>query len=159
VRIILGSDHNGFGLKEELKRYLAERGHQPDDVGTSDGDTPVDYPDIAVELSARIASGDYARGLLVCGTGLGMAIAANKVDGVRAACCHDPYSAERARKSNDAQVLTLGSQIVGVALARVIIDHWLSSEFEGGRSGPKVEKLKQLDRRRTSGATALPEDA
>ena len=98
-------------------------------------------------FGVRLADGTYQRGILICGTGIGMAITANKVPGVRAACCHDPYSAERARKSNDAQILTMGAQIVAPILARMLLDHWLVSEFQGGRSAPKVEKIKAVDRR------------
>jgi ribose 5-phosphate isomerase B len=147
VRIVIGSDHFGYPLKEEVRAYLEELGHEPVDVGCSTADEPVDYPDVAEALAGRIASGEFERGILVCGTGIGMAMVANKIPGVRAACCHDPYSAERARKSNDAQVLTMGSQIVGPSLARVLVDHWLAAEFAGGRSAPKVAKIKTLDER------------
>jgi len=143
--ILIGSDHIGYPLKENLKTYLLELGHTVSDVGVPDDTTPVDYPDVAVTLAERIAAGETDRGILICGTGIGMAITANKVPGVRAACCHDPYSAERARKSNDAQVITLGSQIVAPTLARLLLDHWLASEFAGGRSAPKVVKINQLD--------------
>lgn len=147
MRILIGSDHFGYGLKEEIKSHLADLGYETEDVGCLDPGEAVDYPDVAVALARRIADEDVARGVLVCGTGVGMAMVANKVPGVRAACCHDAYSAERSRKSNDAQVLTLGAQIVGGAHARVIVDHWLDSEFEGGRSAPKVAKVKELDER------------
>lgn len=144
-RVIIGSDHYGFALKENLKAYLEELGYEVIDVGTDDADKPVDYPDVAVMLAETVKADAFERGVLVCGTGIGMAMVANKVPGVRAACAHDPYSAERARKSNDAQVLTMGSQVVGPALARQILDHWLASEFGGGRSLPKVAKIKALD--------------
>jgi ribose 5-phosphate isomerase B len=147
VRIIVGSDHFGYPLKEEVRAYLLEAGHEPVDIGVPSADEPVDYPDVAEALALRIASGEFERGILVCGTGIGMAMVANKVPGVRAACCHDPYSAERARKSNDAQVLTMGSQIVGPSLARVLVDHWLASEFAGGRSAQKVAKIDAIERR------------
>ncbi len=114
------------------------------DLGVDD-DTPVDYPDVAEALAKEIAAGAYERGVLICGTGIGMAMAANKIPGARAACCHDPYSAERARKSNDAQIITLGAQVVGPALARSLLDIWLKAEFAGGRSAAKVEKIKALD--------------
>jgi ribose 5-phosphate isomerase B len=92
-----------------------------------------------------VSKGEFERGILICGTGIGMAIVANKVPGVRAACCHDPYSAERARKSNNAQILTMGSQIVAPTLAHTLLDHWLDSEFAGGRSSPKVAKIDAID--------------
>ena len=147
MKIIMGSDHYGYSLKEDLKAYLEELGHEPVDLGCHGAAEPVDYPDVAVEVAEKIARGEYARGILICGTGIGMAIVANKIPGVRAACCHDPYSAERARKSNDAQILTMGAQVVGPALGRQLLDHWLASEFAGGRSTSKVEKIKKLDQR------------
>ena len=147
MKIIMGSDHYGYSLKEDLKAYLEELGHEPVDLGCHGAAEPVDYPDVAVEVAEKIARGEYARGILICGTGIGMAIVANKIPGVRAACCHDPYSAERARKSNDAQILTMGAQIVGPALGRQLLDHWLAAEFAGGRSTVKVEKIKKLDQR------------
>ena len=146
MNIIIGSDHFGRSLKDSLGEHLRAQGYQVTDIGAHD-DTPLDYPDVAQALAEAIARGEFERGLLVCGTGIGMAMAANKVPGVRAACCHDPYSAERARKSNDAQVITMGSQVIGPALARSLLDIWLQSEFEGGRSAPKVEKIKALDER------------
>ena len=147
MRMLIGSDHLGFLLKEDLKVYLGSLGHEVVDVGTHDGEVPVDYPDIGLALAERIAQGEFDRGILICGTGIGMAMVANKVPGVRAACCHDPYSAERARKSNDAQVMTMGAEVVGPSLARTLVDHWLASEFAGGRSARKVEKIKALDER------------
>jgi ribose 5-phosphate isomerase B len=144
MAILIGSDHIGYTLKEDLKAYLIQLGYQVIDVGCFSTE-PVDYPDIAVALAERIACGETDRGILICGTGIGMSIAANKIPGVKAACCHDPYSAERARKSNNAQVLTMGSQIIAPTLAHLILDHWLASEFAGGRSAQKVAKIDDLD--------------
>ena len=146
MRIVIGCDHNAFHLKEAVKQHLIETGHEPVDLGCYN-DEPVDYPDVAAGLAEKISQGEFERGILMCGTGIGMAIAANKVPGVRAACCHDPYSAERARKSNNAQVMTMGAQIVAPSLALVLVDHWLASEFAGGRSAPKVAKIDALDER------------
>jgi ribose 5-phosphate isomerase B len=145
MRILIGSDHLGFPLKADLKEYLTGLGHEVVDVGCENASRAVDYPDFAQVLAERIAAGETDRGVLICGTGIGMAIAANKVPGVRAACCHDPYSAERARKSNNAQVITFGAQVIAPTLARVLLDHWLASEFGGGRSLPKVAKIDQID--------------
>ena len=142
--IAVGADDAGAPLKERLAAYLAERGYQVKDFGNGDG---VDYPDVAAEVAEAVARGEHDRALLVCGTGLGMAIAANKVPGVRAATAHDPYSAERARKSNDAQVLTMGARVIAPEAAEVVLDHWLTAEFEEGRSTPKVAKLEALDAR------------
>ena len=144
MKIIVGSDHIGRGLKDILSGHLKELDYQVVDIGVSQ-DTPVDYPDIAQALAERVGQGEFERGLLVCGTGIGMAIVANKVPNVRAACCHDPYSAERARKSNDAQIITFGSQVIGPEAAKSLLEIWLKSEFSGGRSAPKVEKIKALD--------------
>ena len=146
MRLVIGSDHWGFPLKEILRAHLAKAGYECDDLGAYDTG-PVDYPDVALALAEDVAAGKHDRGILVCGTGIGMAIAANKVPGVRAAPCHDPYSAERARKSNDAQIIAFGAQIVAPTLARVLLDHWLASEFSGGRSAPKVDKIKAIDAR------------
>jgi ribose 5-phosphate isomerase B len=146
VRIAVGADHLGYPLKESVKAHLEELGHTVDDFGVLDAE-PVDYPDVAVEVARAVASGTYGRAILVCGTGIGMSITANKVPGVRAANVADPYSAERARKSNDAQVLCLGARVVPAEVARIIVDHWLASEFQGGDSARKVAKMNALDDR------------
>lgn len=143
--ILVGSDNIGFSLKEDLKKYLRELGHNPIDLGCFSDTQAIDYPNVALELAEKIATSGLDRGILICGTGIGMAIVVNKYPGVRAACCHDPYSAERARKSNNAQVLTMGAQIIAPTLARVILNHWLASEFSGGRSLPKVAKVDAID--------------
>jgi ribose 5-phosphate isomerase B len=156
MEIVIGSDHFGYVLKEHLCAELIGLGHTPVDVGCTSVSDEVDYPDVAAVVAQRIAAGEFDRGVLVCGTGIGMAIAANKILGVRAACCHDTYSAERARKSNDAQVLCLGSQIIGPALARDVLVRWLESEFGGGRSTRKVAKIEKLDERRADPAGTSP---
>jgi ribose 5-phosphate isomerase B len=155
MEIIIGSDDIGFALKEDLKAYLTGLGHLITDMGCESSAVPVDYPDVAVKVAESIAQGRCDRGILICGTGIGMAIAANKVPGVRAACCHDPYSAERARKSNNAQIITLGAQIVAPTLARLLVDRWLQSEFQGGRSVPKVEKIDAMDSQYRGKKTSL----
>jgi ribose 5-phosphate isomerase B len=144
MKIILGSDHLGFELKEIIKQHIQSKGLEVTDIGVYDK-SPVDYPDIGLALAEKVGRGDYDRGILICGTGIGMAIVANKVPGVRAAVCHDVYSAERARKSNDAQIMTMGALVVGVELAKKLVDVWLESEFQGGRSLPKVEKINKID--------------
>ncbi len=142
--IVVGSDHFGLPLKDALRDYMRAQGYTVDDLGVNET-TPVDYPDIALQLSEHVARGEYDRGVLVCGTGAGMAIAANKVPGVRAVAVTDPYLAERARASNNAQIITFGSQVTTIEVAKKLIDIWLASEFQGGRSAPKVAKLEQLD--------------
>jgi len=146
MNIVIGSDHYGLDLKNLLREYIEAEGHICDDLGTYSHD-PVDYPDIALKVAEDIAAGKHERGVLICGTGIGMAIVANKVPGVRAAQAHDVYSAERARKSNDAQIITFGAQVVGPELAKLLVDAWLRSEFSGERSAPKVAKIKAIDER------------
>jgi ribose 5-phosphate isomerase B len=143
-RIIVGADHYGLPLKNIVRDYLREKGYQVDDYGVQTDD-PVDYPDVGAAVAEAVSQGQYERGLLVCGTGAGMAIVANKVPGVRAVYVADPYTAERARASNNAQIITMGSQTIAPTLALKLIDIWLESEFQGGRSAPKVAKIDQLD--------------
>jgi ribose 5-phosphate isomerase B len=143
--VAIGSDEAGFRLKGILVDLLQqEEGLEVVDFGC-DSEDPVDYPDVAFELAHAVARGEHERGILICGTGIGMAIAANKVPGVRAAQAHDAYSAERARKSNDAQVLTLGARVIGPELAKTIVRTWLRSEFAGGGSARKVAKIIAAD--------------
>lgn len=149
-KIIVGSDHYGLPLKNVLRDYIRELGWEVDDWGVNT-DEPVDYPDVGVAVAELVAEGKYDRGVLVCGTGAGMAIVANKVPGVRAVCVHDPYTAERARASNNAQIITMGSIVVGMAVAKKLVDIWLASEFQGGRSMPKIVKIKQLDEKYRKG--------
>lgn len=143
-KIVVGADHLGMPLKNVVRDHLIRLGYQVDDLGVNSED-PVDYPDVGAALAEKVAAGDYERGVLVCGTGAGMAIVANKVPGVRAVCVADPYTAERAVASNNAQVITMGSQVTGPAVATKLIDIWLESEFQGGRSAPKVAKIDALD--------------
>jgi ribose 5-phosphate isomerase B len=145
-KIVIGSDHFGLPLKNQLRDYLREQGYEVDDIGTNSSD-PVDYPDIAVQLALEISVRNYERGILVCGTGAGMAIVANKVPNVRAVAVYDPYTAERAKASNNAQVITLGSQVMGVEVAMKLVDIWLRAEFKGGRSAPKVKKMDDIDQK------------
>lgn len=143
-KIVVGADHYGLPLKNVVRDYLREKGYEVDDIGVETED-PVDYPDVGATLAEEVAEGKYDRGVLICGTGAGMAVVANKVPGVRAVAVYDPYTAERARASNNAQVITMGSQITGPEVAKKLIDIWLESEFQGGRSAPKVAKIDQLD--------------
>ena len=154
--VAIGADEAAFDLKEVLKEYLKSRGVTVEDYGCFDRN-PVLYPDVAVKVAQAIADGRHPRGILMCGTGIGMSITANKVPGVRAATCHDTYSAERARKSNDAQILTMGARVIGPELAKTIVDAWLASEFEGGRSTAKVEKMIEYDQKFRRPHAANPE--
>jgi ribose 5-phosphate isomerase B len=144
MRIAVGCDEVGLPLLEVVREQLAERGEDVVDFGVHATD-PVLYPDIALDVAQAVASGQCERGILICGTGIGMSISANKVPTVRAALCHDTYSAERARKSNDAQVLTMGARVIGPELAKQVVSAWLASEFEGGGSQPKVDRMKEID--------------
>jgi ribose 5-phosphate isomerase B len=152
MRIAVGSDGNGLAMKEAVKQHLADLGHEVVDFGVRPGHDE-DYPDVAEPVARAVAAGEVERAVLVCGTGLGMAIVANKVRGVRAAPVTDPYSAERAIRSNDAQVLCLGAQVVGMSVAPLLVDHWLSGEFAGGGSARKVAKIRDLDRREAASAS------
>ena len=145
-KIIIGSDHFGLPLKNQIHDFLTEKGYVVEDIGT-DSERPVDYPDIAEQLAKEISIGRYERGILVCGTGAGMAIVANKVPNVRAVAVYDTYTAERAKASNNAHVITLGSQTTGVEVAKKLVDTWLVADYKGGRSAPKVEKMEMIDKR------------
>lgn len=142
--IVIGCDHLGLELKNALVAHLTDKGWRVTDLGVNSHD-PVDYPDIGARLAETIAKGAHQRGILVCGTGAGMAITANKVPGVRAVAVADPYTAERAIASNNAQVITFGQLITGPAVAKMLADIWLANDFQGGRSAPKVAKMDALD--------------
>jgi len=145
LRVAVGSDHAGYRLKEEIKCHLSEQGHDVHDFGTFSLDA-VDYPDFALRVAKAVAGGDCELGVLACGTGLGMCIAANKVRGVRAALCHDEFSARSARRHNDANVLTLGARVVGNEKALSIVDAWLAARFEAGRHERRVRKILEIER-------------
>lgn len=140
MRIAIGADHAGYILKDHLRARLAAAGHELRDMGAHSGDS-VDYPDFAADVARAVASGEADRGILVCGSGIGMAIAANRHRGVRAAACADLYSASLCRQHNDANVLALGSRIVAPPLAEAIVDVFLATPFEGGRHQRRVAKL------------------
>ncbi len=143
--IALGSDHGGFRLKEEVKKYLQEKGYQFRDFGT-DKEGSVDYPDFALQAARAVADGECQVGILICGTGIGMSITANKVRGIRAALCHDTFSARMSREHNDAQVLCMGQRVIGTGLALDIVKVWLESKFSGGRHCRRVEKIQNYER-------------
>ena len=144
--IALGCDEAAFHLKETIRTHLEKRGFTVRDYGVHDTN-PSLYPDKAAEVASAVADGHHQRGILLCGTGIGMCITANKVPGIRAAVCHDQYSAERSRKSNDCQIMTLGSRVVGEELAKSLVDTWLESDFLGGGSTAKVEKIREIEQR------------
>lgn len=144
MKLIIGCDEAAYGLKVILMEHLRAKGHEVDDFGADKGEIVL-YPDIAYKVADQIAAGNYTRGILLCGTGIGMAMCANKVPGVRAAVCHDPFSTERSRKSNDAQIMCMGERVIGVELAKYLVDLWLTCDFAGGGSAPKVERMMELE--------------
>ncbi len=144
MKIAIGSDHGGYLLKEEIKKWLAEHGYEYDDYGTHSTDS-CDYPDIAVEVAKAVAAGRNKYGIIVCGTGIGVSIAANKIKGIRAALCHDTFSARASREHNDANILTLGERVIGRGLALEIVEVWLKSEFAAGRHQVRVDKIRALE--------------
>lgn len=143
MKLAIGSDHGGIRLKEALKQHLAERGIEVNDVGTYTEES-CDYPDIALKVCREITAGNVERGILVCGTGIGMSIAANKVDGIRAALCGDVFSAAMSREHNNANVICLGERVLGQGLAACILDAWLDTEFAGGRHQRRVDKIMAI---------------
>jgi ribose 5-phosphate isomerase B len=146
MKIALGSDHGGFELKQKIAKYLEENNYDYKDFGTFDAKS-VDYPDYALQVAEAIVGGDYDRGILVCGTGIGIGIAANKVPGIRAALCNDTFSARAAREHNDANILTLGERVIGSGLALDIVKTWLESEFAGGRHAARLGKIREIEKK------------
>ena len=148
--IALGADHAGYELKEALKGWLINHGFQVLDLGTHSTES-VDYPDYAALVGESVADHKVERGLLVCGTGIGMAMAANKVPGVRAALCGDLYSARMSREHNDANVLVLGGRLMGAEMAADILHAWLETDFAAGRHARRVDKIADIERRHPEG--------
>lgn len=144
MKIAIGSDHGGFNLKADIMNYLDELGYEYADFGTYSADS-VDYPDIAQVVADKVVSGEFTRGILLCGTGIGIGIAANKINGIRAALCHDTFSAHASREHNNANILTMGERVIGRGLARDIVRIWLQTEFEGGRHAIRVDKIQKLE--------------
>ena len=140
----IGSDHGGYALKQEIMKHLTERGIEYRDYGTFSTDS-CDYPDYGEAVGRAVASGECERGIVVCGTGIGISIAANKVHGVRCALCGDCFSAQMAREHNDANVLALGARVLGPGLALKIVDTFLDAEFQGGRHARRVAKIMAME--------------
>ena len=144
MHIAVGSDHAGLSLKQAVMSLLSELGHSYEDFGCYDTSS-VDYPDIGLPLSEAVSQGKFDHGILFCSTGVGMSIVANKVKGIRAAVCHDTFSARRAREHNNANILCLGEWVIGQGLAREVVITYLSSEFVGGRHARRVEKIQAIE--------------
>jgi ribose 5-phosphate isomerase B len=147
MKLAIGCDEAAYDLKETLREHLSSQGFEVKDYGTFDR-TAVLYPDIAFKVAEAIVAGQHERGILLCGTGIGMAISANKVPGIRAAQAHDTYSAERAGLSNDAQIVTIGARVVGPELAKAIVDAFLAVRFPGGRSADKISRITSYEGKR-----------
>ena len=144
MKIAIGCDHGGLRLKGEILSYLQQKAVDYKDFGTYTCDS-VDYPDISLSVAQAVSNGEYDRGILICGTGIGVSIVANKVKGIRASLCHDVYSARMTREHNDANVLTMGERVIGPGLALAIVEAWLETEFAGGRHERRVQKIAAME--------------
>lgn len=142
--IVIGSDHAAYALKEKVKAYLTERSMDIEDAGCYSEDS-VDYPDVGIKVASMVSSGKFSRGILMCGTGIGMSMVANKLPHVRAALCSDPFSAMMSRRHNNANILVMGARVIGEALALEIVRAWLETSFDGGRHQRRLDKFDRLD--------------
>ena len=146
MKIVIGADHGGYALKEVVKAHLLEHGYEVVDKGTDSGTVSVDYPDYGRAVAEAVAAGEAPFGIVICGTGIGISMAANKVPGIRAALCTDPYMARMAREHNDAQILAMGGRVVGPGLAVAIVDAFFAATFQGGRHARRVGKIAAIER-------------
>lgn len=146
MKIALGSDHAGLPLKLEIIKHLEEKGYEIKDFGTYTKES-CDYPDFGSKVAEEVVKGDYRFGIIICGTGIGISIAANKVPGARAALCSDTFSAHACREHNDANILALGQRVIGVGLALDIVDTFLNSAFQGGRHAKRVNKITEIEKK------------
>jgi ribose 5-phosphate isomerase B len=144
MKVAIASDHGGMNIREEIKKLMNEMGIEFEDFGC-DCETSVDYPDYALPVAQKVANGEFDRGILICGTGIGMSIAANKVKGIRCALAHDTFSAKATREHNDTNMLAMGERVIGPGLARDIAKIWLTTEFEGGRHANRVGKISTYE--------------
>ncbi len=142
--VIIGSDHAAYHLKEKIKAYIIENGIDVEDVGTDSKDS-VDYPDFGIKVASAVSKGKFERGILLCGTGLGMSMVANRFSHVRAALCNDLFSAIMSRRHNNSNILVIGGRVTGESLAMAMLEAWLETPFEGGRHQHRIEKFDQID--------------
>ena len=142
----IGNDHTAVELKETIKAFLEEKGIEVRDFGVGAGEK-CNYPDIGEAVANAVASGEYERGILICGTGVGMSIAANKVKGIRACVCSEPFSAKLSKQHNDSNILCFGARVVGSELAKMIVEEWLNAEFEGGRHKTRIDMIADIEAR------------
>jgi len=144
MRIVMASDHGGLQLRREILKHIQERGFEVEDLGTHE-DASVDYPDYAIMAADKLRNGEADRAVLMCGTGLGISMAANRHKGIRAAVCHNEFEARMSRQHNNANTLVLGGRVIGPELAASIFDAWMEAEFEGGRHEKRVDKIESID--------------
>ncbi|CAM3837773.1 ribose 5-phosphate isomerase B [Mesobacillus zeae] len=144
MKVAIASDHGGINIREEIKSLMEEMGIQFEDFGC-ECNTSVDYPDYALPVAEKVANGEFDKGILICGTGIGMSIAANKVKGIRCALVHDVFSAKATRQHNDSNMLAMGERVIGAGLAREIAQTWLTTEYEGGRHANRVGKITEYE--------------
>ena len=143
----IGCDHGGFDYKDRVVKYVKELGHEVIDVGTFDGTTSVDYPDYAEKAAMKVVNKEADRGILICGTGIGISIAANKVNGIRCAVVHDNFTARLTRMHNDANMIAFGARVIGIEVALDIVKTFLETEFEGGRHLNRIKKIEEIEKR------------
>ena len=146
MKIVLANDHSAVDMKKEILAHLEKKGYQVIDIGTNSPES-CDYPVFGERAGKMVASGEADLGILICGTGVGISLAANKVKGVRACVCSEPYSAKLSRMHNDTNILAFGARVVGTELAKMIVDEWLAAEFEGGRHKRRVDMIMEIEKR------------
>jgi len=145
VKIAIGADHAGYELKEEIKNFLKEEGVECQDFGTYEANSTDDYPEIGIKVAGAVSGGKFERGILICGTGLGMCLVANKVPGIRATPCYGVLTARLSREHNDSNILTLGARLTGTDLAREIVEEWLKAKFQKGRHRRRLDEIKKIE--------------
>lgn len=146
MKIVIGNDHTALEMKEEIRAYMESKGYEVIDVGTN-GHESCDYPEFGEKVGRAVAAGEADYGIAICGTGIGIGIAAGKVKGVRVCTCSEPYSARLSRMHNDTNVLTFGARVIGVEMAKMIVDEWLDNSYEGGRHKRRVDQLMEIEKR------------
>lgn len=144
MKIAIASDHTGVELKSEIIKYLQELGHETDDLGTNSKES-IDYPIYGKKVADEVTKGKYDGGVLICGTGIGISLAANKIKGIRAAVCSEPYSAKLSKQHNNSNIIAFGARVVGVDLAKMIVKEWIEAKFEGGRHLKRVELISKIE--------------
>jgi len=150
MKIAMGCDEAAFELKEIIKAYVQKLGHEVRDFGTYEAETKVLYPDVGIRVAESVRDGECGRGILFCGTGIGMCISANKVDKIRAAVCHDIYSTRRSVLSNDCQVMCMGARVIGAETAKCMVEEWLSLTFKAGPSSEKIDRIMDYENKKES---------